>query len=76
MLVLSRRVGERIIIGQDVCIEVVAVTSGNRVRVGITAPAGVEIWREELWLDAASQAAKASCAGKSEPRHDLQESVA
>jgi carbon storage regulator len=47
MLVLSRKPGEKILIGPDV--EVVVVRIGpNTVRLGITAPNGVTIIREEL----------------------------
>ncbi len=47
MLVLSRRIGERIVIGNDIVISVLEVR-GNRVRLGITAPKKVSIQREEL----------------------------
>jgi len=47
MLVLSRKIGERIIINNDVAVEVLQII-GNRVRLGVTAPAGVPILREEL----------------------------
>jgi carbon storage regulator len=48
MLQISRRVGERILIGDDVVIEVLEVT-GSAVRVGISAPRTTSIYREELW---------------------------
>lgn len=47
MLVLSRKVGESICIGEDVVISVVKV-SGNRVRLGISAPRNVDVLRSEL----------------------------
>lgn len=47
MLVLSRKLGERICIGNDVTISVVKI-SGNRVRIGIEAPDHVEVLRGEL----------------------------
>lgn len=46
MLVLSRKQNDEILIGDRVCIKVVAV-SGNRVRLGISAPADVVIRRGE-----------------------------
>jgi carbon storage regulator len=52
MLVLSRKIGERIIVNDTITVEVLQVV-GNRVRLGITAPDGVPIMREEL-LNAAS----------------------
>lgn len=48
MLTITRQRGERIMIGDDVVIEIVEVT-GNTVRVGISAPRDVVIYREELW---------------------------
>ena len=47
MLVLSRKQNEEILIGDNVCIKVVGVF-GNKVRLGITAPAHVAIRRAEL----------------------------
>jgi carbon storage regulator len=47
MLVLSRRVGERVVIGETIVLTVVEVDS-RRVRLGIEAPPDVPIWREEL----------------------------
>ena len=48
MLTVTRRPGERIMIGEDIVIEIVEV-SGTTVRVGITAPREQTIYREELW---------------------------
>jgi carbon storage regulator len=47
MLVLSRRVGEQIVIGDDIRITVVAV-QGNRVRIGVSAPPTVCVDRREI----------------------------
>jgi carbon storage regulator len=47
MLVLSRREGERIKLGDDVVITIVRVT-GDKVRLGIEAPCGLLILRDEL----------------------------
>ncbi|MGH7128841.1 MAG: carbon storage regulator [Planctomycetaceae bacterium] len=47
MLVLSRKPGERIIVGEDIVITVVRITQNN-VRLGIDAPRHVNIVREEL----------------------------
>lgn len=47
MLVLSRRDGEQILVGDDVVIKVLSI-AGGRVRVGIEAPRHVSIRRSEL----------------------------
>ena len=47
MLVLSRRIGEQIIINDDIVVTVASV-KGNQVRLGFTAPPSVSIYREEL----------------------------
>jgi carbon storage regulator len=50
MLRLTRRAGERIVLGDDVFIEVLEV-SGQTVRLGIDAPRSLRIYREEIWLE-------------------------
>ena len=47
MLVLSRRVGERILIGDNISVTVVRVTGGG-VRIGIEAPPEMPVIRQEL----------------------------
>lgn len=47
MLVLSRKVGERILIGDDIRLTIVRIGAGG-VRVGIEAPAQLNVVREEL----------------------------
>ena len=47
MLVLSRKVGEEIVIGNDIRVRIVAI-QGNQIRLGFTAPKEVVIQREEL----------------------------
>ncbi|MCA9151076.1 MAG: carbon storage regulator [Planctomycetales bacterium] len=47
MLVLSRKVGERIVVANDIRITVVRI-SGGGVRIGIEAPDGTPVVREEL----------------------------
>ncbi len=48
MLVLTRRIGEGILIADDTCVTVVAI-KGRRVRVGVTAPPSVPVARLELF---------------------------
>ena len=50
MLVLARKKGQAIMVGQDIKIFVVEVT-GETVRLGIEAPPQLEIFREELYKD-------------------------
>ena len=48
MLILTRRVGETIVIGDDVIITVLGI-KGNQVRIGINAPKDVSVHREEIY---------------------------
>lgn len=48
MLVLTRKIGETIRIGEDVTVQVLEVR-GGQVRLGLAAPASVRIFREELF---------------------------
>ena len=48
MLILTRKEGELIAIGNDILVKVIAV-HGGQVRIGISAPHDVEVHREEVW---------------------------
>ena len=48
MLILTRRVGERLMIGDEITVCVLSV-KGSQVRVGINAPANVAVHREEIY---------------------------
>ena len=47
MLILSRKKGQTIIIGEDITVTVLAI-NGNQVRLGVSAPAEVTIHRDEV----------------------------
>jgi len=48
MLILTRRVGESLRIGDDIAVTVLGV-KGNQVRIGIDAPKAVDVHREEVF---------------------------
>ena len=48
MLIITRRPGEKIMLGDDVVVEVIEASSSS-VRIGIAAPRSVPIYREEIW---------------------------
>ncbi|MES2824347.1 MAG: carbon storage regulator CsrA [Pseudomonadota bacterium] len=48
MLILTRRIGETIVIGSDVNITLLGMT-GNQIRIGVKAPRDIEVHREEIY---------------------------
>ena len=48
MLILTRRVGETVMIGNEVTVTVLGV-KGNQVRIGVNAPKDVSVHREEIY---------------------------
>lgn len=49
MLILTRRVGETLVVGDDVTVTVLGV-KGNQVRIGVNAPRNVDVHREEIYM--------------------------
>ncbi len=48
MLILTRRVGEAVVIGEEVTVTVLGV-KGNQVRIGVNAPKSVTVHRDEIY---------------------------
>ncbi|MBZ4685895.1 MAG: carbon storage regulator [Desulfomicrobiaceae bacterium] len=66
MLILSRKVGESLILGEDIRITVLAVR-GQQVRLGLEIPAEVPVFREEIYL----KVREANTAALETDEHDL-----
>jgi carbon storage regulator len=58
MLILTRKAGETIVIGDDIEISVVAI-AGGKVRIGVRAPKDVTVHRKEVYLDVQAERARA-----------------
>ena len=69
MLILTRRVGETVMIGEDVTVTVLGV-KGNQVRIGVSAPRDVAVHREEIF-----ERIKREEAGEVEPAHDSEPEI-
>jgi carbon storage regulator len=72
MLIITRKPGEKIMLGDDVVVHVMEIV-GNSVRVGIQAPRSLPVYREEIWdavreeNQAAAKAAPASLPAAPQP---------
>lgn len=66
MLILTRRVGETLMIGQEVKVTVLGV-KGNQVRMGINAPQNVAVHREEIFKRIQEENRAASTPASREP---------
>ena len=65
MLVLSRQIGESIIIDDDIKVQVLQV-NGDTVKIGIEAPRKKPIYREELYLEIQAENKNAGSAGSAD----------
>lgn len=54
MLILSRKVDEKIKIGNDISIQIISV-SGDQVKIGVDAPKSVKVFRQEVFDDIQKQ---------------------
>lgn len=70
MLILTRRVGETVMIGNDVTITVLGV-KGNQVRVGINAPKNLPVHREEIYERIKKEIAAAEGGKVEEPNGNI-----
>jgi carbon storage regulator len=66
VLVLTRKLGESIRIGDDVLVRVVDIQSGS-VRIAIEAPREIAVHREEIWDEVQAENRAAARAAKSDP---------
>jgi carbon storage regulator len=65
MLVIARRPGERICLGDDITITVLEI-NGSSVRLGLEAPPEVQIFRHEIWLAIKAENEAAASSGIAE----------
>jgi carbon storage regulator len=73
MLILSRRTGESLTIGDDIVITVVAI-NGNQIRLGIAAPRDVRVLREEIYR-ALQEENRAAATAASRSRENLERAL-
>jgi carbon storage regulator len=48
VLIITRRAGQKIMLGDDITLEVMEIV-GNSVRLGVAAPKSLPVYREEIW---------------------------
>lgn len=70
MLIITRRPGEKLMIGDDVVVEVIEV-SGQSVRIGIEAPKSVRVYREEIYTAVKAENAAAAASSPGQVPEDL-----
>jgi carbon storage regulator len=73
MLVLTRRAGERVLIGDDIVITILD-TRGDGIRIGIEAPRGVNIQRDEI-VRAIAEANVAANVAATQTTHDAEDRI-
>ncbi len=66
MLILTRKINEEIKIGSDISIKILAISEGQ-IKLGITAPEDIEIFRSEIYEKVKQVTIEASLQGKNKP---------
>lgn len=69
MLILTRRVGETLMVGDDVTVTVLGV-KGNQVRIGVNAPKEVSVHREEIYMRIQAEKNGQAAGGAQSSTHD------
>jgi len=67
VLIITRRAGERVMIGEDVVVTVVDV-SGQTVRLGVEAPRSLPVYRAEIWAAVRDENRAAAAAAEAAPK--------
>jgi carbon storage regulator len=74
MLVLTRKTGQSIMIGDDIEVSVLAVAR-DKIRIGITAPKEVPVFRKEVWISIKDEAGDEAPEGDSQSRNGIEEVI-
>jgi carbon storage regulator len=70
MLILSRKVNEKIMIGDDIAISIIEI-KGDQIRIGVDAPRNVKVFRQEVFAEIKAANKAASESGANLPALEL-----